>query len=294
MRSTRARRPHNPSSRRFRHKRRASGTAGVASPAALRHAAHAERVATRARPESADALQAGRRQHARSRPRRAKPGRSCDEARRVDKCRGREQSRSSKRRLRPSCGSRACARRSPSAMHRSALRYELRSRPPMRSYRRAPTRLSFISQLRGTQRLKTAQISALQAAAKRVERKSDQIQATAVVDGGKPRWSPGAGVRPQRAGRSRSARPAIHSRAGRRRAFPVGWGVIAVDPAVIPLGTRLTIPGYGEGVAADTGAPFAAPRSTCGSRRSARLEPGAGGQSRSRSTRMRRAKRGCK
>jgi len=34
---------------------------------------------------------------------------------------------------------------------------------------------------------------------------------------------------------------------------PVGWGVVAVDPAVIPLGTRLTIPGYGEGVAADTG-----------------------------------------
>ena len=35
--------------------------------------------------------------------------------------------------------------------------------------------------------------------------------------------------------------------------LPVGYGVVAVDPAVIPLGTRLTIPGYGEGVAADTG-----------------------------------------
>jgi 3D (Asp-Asp-Asp) domain-containing protein len=35
--------------------------------------------------------------------------------------------------------------------------------------------------------------------------------------------------------------------------LPVGWGVVAVDPAVIPLGTRLTIPGYGQGVAADTG-----------------------------------------
>ena len=32
-----------------------------------------------------------------------------------------------------------------------------------------------------------------------------------------------------------------------------GPGVIAVDPTVIPLGTRLTIPGYGTGVAADTG-----------------------------------------
>jgi peptidoglycan DL-endopeptidase CwlO len=35
--------------------------------------------------------------------------------------------------------------------------------------------------------------------------------------------------------------------------MPTGWGVVAVDPAVIPLGTRMTVPGYGEGVAADTG-----------------------------------------
>jgi 3D (Asp-Asp-Asp) domain-containing protein/peptidoglycan hydrolase CwlO-like protein len=34
---------------------------------------------------------------------------------------------------------------------------------------------------------------------------------------------------------------------------PVGWGAVAVDPSVIPLGSRLTIPGYGVGVAADTG-----------------------------------------
>jgi 3D (Asp-Asp-Asp) domain-containing protein/septal ring factor EnvC (AmiA/AmiB activator) len=34
---------------------------------------------------------------------------------------------------------------------------------------------------------------------------------------------------------------------------PVGWGVVAVDPSFIPLGTGMTIPGYGEGVAADTG-----------------------------------------
>lgn len=35
--------------------------------------------------------------------------------------------------------------------------------------------------------------------------------------------------------------------------LPVGPGIVAVDPAVIPLGTRMTIPGYGEGVAADVG-----------------------------------------
>lgn len=35
--------------------------------------------------------------------------------------------------------------------------------------------------------------------------------------------------------------------------LPVQYGVIATDPAYIPLGTRLFVPGYGEGVAADTG-----------------------------------------
>jgi 3D (Asp-Asp-Asp) domain-containing protein len=33
----------------------------------------------------------------------------------------------------------------------------------------------------------------------------------------------------------------------------VGYGIVAVDPSVIPLGTHMTVPGYGEGVAADTG-----------------------------------------
>lgn len=35
--------------------------------------------------------------------------------------------------------------------------------------------------------------------------------------------------------------------------LPVGVGVIAVDPTVIPLGTRVFVPGYGPAVAADTG-----------------------------------------
>jgi peptidoglycan DL-endopeptidase CwlO len=35
--------------------------------------------------------------------------------------------------------------------------------------------------------------------------------------------------------------------------LPVGVGVIAVDPRVIPLGTRVFVPGYGPAVAADVG-----------------------------------------
>lgn len=35
--------------------------------------------------------------------------------------------------------------------------------------------------------------------------------------------------------------------------IPATYGIVAVDPNVIPLGTRVYIPGYGEALAADTG-----------------------------------------
>ena len=34
---------------------------------------------------------------------------------------------------------------------------------------------------------------------------------------------------------------------------PVGRGVVAVDPRVIPMGSRMFVPGYGQGIAADRG-----------------------------------------
>ena len=35
--------------------------------------------------------------------------------------------------------------------------------------------------------------------------------------------------------------------------IPATYGIVAVDPDVIPLGTRVYVPGYGEALAADTG-----------------------------------------
>jgi 3D (Asp-Asp-Asp) domain-containing protein len=51
-----------------------------------------------------------------------------------------------------------------------------------------------------------------------------------------------------------AGRPATDPAYGRTATgVQVTYGVVAVDPTVIPLGTRMFIPGYGYAVAADTG-----------------------------------------
>jgi cystine transport system substrate-binding protein len=122
-------------------------------------------------------------------------------------------------------------------------------------------RSAFISGLRSRWRLRSAQIAALQQAATRVEHKSDAIQAAATVDQQPVDVSGPATAltSPASALGSGGARTITVSSTGyslpgpTATGMPTGWGVVAVDPSVIPLGTRLTIPGYGEGVAADTG-----------------------------------------
>jgi 3D (Asp-Asp-Asp) domain-containing protein len=129
-------------------------------------------------------------------------------------------------------------------------------------------RSAFISRLRSRQRLRSAQIAALQLAAKRVEHKSDALQAAATVQQQQQQQQqqpvvvsgpPAALTAPAPASASGGARTITVSSTGysmpgrTATGMPTGWGVVAVDPSVIPLGTRLTIPGYGEGVAADTG-----------------------------------------
>jgi 3D (Asp-Asp-Asp) domain-containing protein len=65
----------------------------------------------------------------------------------------------------------------------------------------------------------------------------------------------------QASGRTLTVTATGYSLSGRTATgVSVGWGIVAVDPAVIPLGTRMTIPGYGEGVAADTGGAVAGAR----------------------------------
>ncbi len=49
--------------------------------------------------------------------------------------------------------------------------------------------------------------------------------------------------------RDNSLEGGFHAATGAR----LGYGIVAVDPDVIPLGTRIWVPGYGYGIAADTG-----------------------------------------
>ena len=109
-------------------------------------------------------------------------------------------------------------------------------------------RLGFISQLRTQQRLKAAQIASLQRVAARVERKANTIQAAAPQPVAPPAAEAPSGGQTLTVSSTGYSLPG-HTATG----MPVGWGVVAVDPSVIPLGTRMTIPGYGDAVAADVG-----------------------------------------
>jgi len=104
-------------------------------------------------------------------------------------------------------------------------------------------RVSFLASLAVRRRLTARQIAALDARARQVVGRAQTVQAEVVST----TW-----VASGR--RTLTVTATGYSLPGRTATgLPVGPGVVAVDPSVIPLGSRLTIPGYGEGVAADTG-----------------------------------------
>ena len=108
-------------------------------------------------------------------------------------------------------------------------------------------RTSYLASLSTQQRLNAASISSYQQQAFAVEARARElatVAATPVSD----TTSVASGAH------SLTVTATGYSIDGRTATgAPTGWGVVAVDPSVIPLGTRLSIPGYGSGVAADTG-----------------------------------------
>jgi 3D (Asp-Asp-Asp) domain-containing protein len=100
-------------------------------------------------------------------------------------------------------------------------------------------RQAYISSLRAQERLRAQQVQSVEAAAQAAQQKSQTLQ---------PPTSPPTGKR------QLVVSATCYDLPGRTATgMPVGLGVVAVDPSVIPLGTRLYVPGYGNGVAADVG-----------------------------------------
>ena len=100
----------------------------------------------------------------------------------------------------------------------------------------------YVARLRTKKHLTAARVASLESAARAAQAKA----ATVVPAAAPSAAAPGA--------HSLTVVSTGYSLAGTTATgLPVGWGVVAVDPSVIPLGTRMTIPGYGEGVAADVG-----------------------------------------
>jgi len=108
-------------------------------------------------------------------------------------------------------------------------------------------RSSYLASLASQRRLNASAISSLQEQALAVETRARQLTAVASARP-TPTIDPGLG------GRTLTVTATGYAIRGRTATgAPTGWGIVAVDPSVIPLGTRMTIPGYGSGVAADTG-----------------------------------------
>jgi len=113
-------------------------------------------------------------------------------------------------------------------------------------------RISYLRQLAAQRSLNTAQIGSLESRARAIEAQARRV---AIEQAASTRVAAPIASAPATGGAGTLTVTATaytlpgHTATG----APVGYGVVAVDPSVIPLGTRMTIPGYGEGVAADTG-----------------------------------------
>jgi 3D (Asp-Asp-Asp) domain-containing protein/peptidoglycan hydrolase CwlO-like protein len=116
-------------------------------------------------------------------------------------------------------------------------------------------RTAYLESLRRELALNRDQIARLTDQAAAAESRSQQIGSSGGAgSGGAPPPPPPPPV-PVQSGQSMTVSATGYCLRGTTATgIPVAWGVIAVDPRVIPLGTRMFVPGYGQGVAADTGA----------------------------------------
>ena len=104
----------------------------------------------------------------------------------------------------------------------------------------AASRAAYVSSLRAQERLRAEQVRSVESQAQAAQQKSQTLQ--------QPTTSAPTGKR------QLTVSATCYDLSGRTATgMPVGPGVVAVDPSVIPLGTKMYVPGYGNGVAADVG-----------------------------------------
>jgi 3D (Asp-Asp-Asp) domain-containing protein len=107
------------------------------------------------------------------------------------------------------------------------------------------SRTAYVASLRTQQRLQAKQVRSVEAQAQAAQQKSQTLQQPATSTPATPA-PPGK--------RQLTVSATCYDLPGRTATgMPVGQGVVAVDPSVIPLGTRMYVPGYGNSVAADVG-----------------------------------------
>jgi 3D (Asp-Asp-Asp) domain-containing protein/peptidoglycan hydrolase CwlO-like protein len=109
-------------------------------------------------------------------------------------------------------------------------------------------RASYLASLREEQALNSQQIAELTDQAAQAESRSQDVGSSG--GGGAP---PPPSAPPTSGAKMTVSSTGYCLRGMTATGIPVAWGVIATDPTVIPLGTRMFVPGYGQGVAADTG-----------------------------------------
>jgi 3D (Asp-Asp-Asp) domain-containing protein/peptidoglycan hydrolase CwlO-like protein len=113
-------------------------------------------------------------------------------------------------------------------------------------------RASYLGSLRRQQAFNSAQISRLTDQAAAAEAQAETLVSSGSSGGG------GGGSQPPGPPPTSGTKMTVSAtgyclKGTTATGVPVSWGVISVDPSVIPLGTKMFVPGYGEGVAADTG-----------------------------------------
>jgi 3D (Asp-Asp-Asp) domain-containing protein len=128
---------------------------------------------------------------------------------------------------------------------------------------REAERSAYVESLTRERRLNAQQIAALQQAASAAHARSETLvspeaSGTALLDAvpagpAEPTEPAAVSVGAPGARTMVVAATAYAIRGRTASGLPTSWGVAAVDPSVIPLGTRFFVPGYGEAVAADVG-----------------------------------------